>query len=258
MTKLFAGGAVAGVIVCVFYMVAARLELSVSKTETHEDNRPSLKEVAKSFAGAFWGLLCPLIILGGIYSGRFTATEAACVANIYALIVGFFIYRELTIKKAVKAIIGAGISTATILFLVGIASLFSWILTIEGVSAMLNRLVSSSGLSKIMFLLIVNVIYLILGMLMETVPIIILTAPIFFPVASMLGVVPIHFGIITVVNLAFGLFTPPFGTCVFMANTYSKQPVMSIVKNCRMFYVFGLLAILLITYVEPLTMWIVG
>lgn len=258
VTKLFAGGAVAGVIVCVFYMVAARLELSVSKTETHEDNRPSLKEVAKSFAGAFWGLLCPLIILGGINSGRFTATEAACVANIYALIVGFFIYRELTIKKAVKAIIGAGISTATILFLVGIASLFSWILTIEGVSAMLNRLVSSSGLSKIMFLLIVNVIYLILGMLMETVPIIILTAPIFFPVASMLGVVPIHFGIITVVNLAFGLFTPPFGTCVFMANTYSKQPVMSIVKNCRMFYVFGLLAILLITYVEPLTMWIVG
>ena len=123
---------------------------------------------------------------------------------------------------------------------------------------MLNRLVSSSGLSKIMFLLIVNVIYLILGMLMETVPIIILTAPIFFPVASMLGVVPIHFGIITVVNLAFGLFTPPFGTCVFMANTYSKQPVMSIVKNCRMFYIFGLLAILLITYVEPLTMWIVG
>ena len=122
---------------------------------------------------------------------------------------------------------------------------------------MLSNAVTSAGLNKIAFLLIVNVIYLILGMLMETVPIIILTAPIFSPIAKMLGVDPVHFGIITVVNLAFGLFTPPFGTCVFMANSYSRQPVMSIVKKCAIFYIFGVLAILLITYVEPLTMWIV-
>ena len=257
VTKLFTGGAVAGVIVCVFYIIAARLGLAVSKTQTQESERPSLRKVVKAFFKAFWGLLCPIIILGGIYSGKFTATEAAAVAVLYTLIVGFFIYLELTVEKAVKAIIGAGISTATILFLVGVASLFSWILTIEGVGTLLSNAVTSAGLNKIAFLLIVNVIYLILGMLMETVPIIILTAPIFSPIAKMLGVDPVHFGIITVVNLAFGLFTPPFGTCVFMANSYSRQPVMSIVKKCAIFYIFGVLAILLITYVEPLTMWIV-
>ena len=257
VTKLFTGGAVAGVIVCVFYIIAARLGLAVSKTQTQESERPSLRKVVKAFFKAFWGLLCPIIILGGIYSGKFTSTEAAAVAVLYTLIVGFFIYRELTVEKAVKAIIGAGISTATILFLVGVASLFSWILTIEGVGTLLSNAVTSAGLNKIAFLLIVNVIYLILGMLMETVPIIILTAPIFSPIAKMLGVDPVHFGIITVVNLAFGLFTPPFGTCVFMANSYSRQPVMSIVKKCAIFYIFGVLAILLITYVEPLTMWIV-
>lgn len=256
VTKLFAAGAVAGIIVCVFYMVAARLELAVSKTETQEPPKASLREVGKAFADAFWGLLCPAIILGGIYSGYFTATEAAVVAVLYALVIGFFVYKELTIKKTVNAIIGAGVSTATILFLVGVASLFSWLLTVEGVATLLNKAVTSVGLNKIAFLLIVNIIYLILGMLMETVPIIILTAPIFFPIATILDVDPVHFGVISVVNLAFGLFTPPFGTCVFMANSYSKQPVMSIVKNCRMFYIFGLAAILLVTYLPQLTMWI--
>lgn len=257
VTKLFAAGAVAGVIVAVFYMLAARTELVVSKTETVEPPRPTLRALLKTFANAFWGLLCPIIILGGIYSGKFTATEAAVVAVLYALIVGFFIYKELTLKKVFDCIVGAGVSTATILFLVGVASLFSWILTVEGVSVMLSNLVTAVGLNKIMFLLVVNVIYLILGMLMETVPIIILTAPIFFPIATMLGVDPVHFGIITVVNLAFGLFTPPFGTCVFMANSYSKQPVMSIVKNCRCFYAYGLAAIILVTYVPDIVLWIV-
>lgn len=257
VTKLFAAGAVAGIIVALFYMIAARLELTISKTETVEPKRPSLKELLWTFADAFWGLLCPIIILGGIYSGKFTATEAAVVAVLYALIVGFFVYRELTVRKVFDCIVGAGISTATILFLVGIASLFSWILTVEGVSAMLSNLVTAVGLNKIVFLLTINVIYLILGMLMETVPIIILTAPIFFPIAALLRVDPVHFGVITVVNLAFGLVTPPFGTCVFMANSYSRQPVMSIVKNCRCFYVFGLAAIFLVTYVPEIVMWIV-
>lgn len=258
VTKLFAAGAIAGIIVAVFYMVAARMELAVSKTDSVEPPRPTLRQLAKAFLDAFWGLLCPAIILGGIYSGKFTATEAAVVAVLYSLLVGFFIYKELTLKKAFNAIVGAGVSTATILFLVGVASLFSWILTIEGVASMLSNLVTAVGLNRIAFLLVVNLIYLVLGMLMETVPIIILTAPIFFPIASLLQVNPVHFGVITVVNLAFGLFTPPFGTCVFMANSYSKQPVMSIVKNCRCFYVFGLAAILLITYVPDIVLWIVS
>ena len=153
---------------------------------------------------------------------------------------------------------GAAVSSAVILFLVGVASLFSYIMTFEGVARMLQDIVTSAGLTSVTFLLIVNGLYLIMGMLMETVPIIILTAPIFFPIATSLGIDPVHFGVITVVNLAFGLFTPPFGTCVFMASSYSKQPVMSIVKDCRMFYIFGVLSILFITYMPGSIMWILN
>ena len=258
VVRLFTAGAVAGVIVMVFYMVAARLELITSKAKTEEPPRPTFKQVLVSIKNAFWGILCPIIILGGIYSGIFTATEAAVVAVVYALIIGFFVYKELTFKKVFECMFKSSISTATILFLVGIASLFSWVLTIEGVGTMLLSAVTSAGVNALLFLLIVNIIYIILGMLMETVPIIILTAPIFFPIAESLGIDPVHFGVITVVNLAFGLFTPPFGTCVFMANSYSKQPVTSIVKECRWFYVFGLGAIFLVTYVPDCVLWILN
>ena len=101
-----------------------------------------------------------------------------------------------------------------------------------------------------------NIIYLIFGMLMETIPIIILTAPIMFPIACAFGIDPVHFGVITVVNLAFGLYTPPFGTCLFMANSYSKQPVLDIVAKSRNFYLFGLIGILLVTYFPNIYLWI--
>ena len=110
--------------------------------------------------------------------------------------------------------------------MVGVASLFSWIMTVENVSTMLTNFVTSAGVNRNLFLLFAIVVYLILGMLIDGTPIILLTAPIFAPIAKILGIDLVHFGIVTIVAVAYGMFTPPFGTCVFMANTYSKQPVM--------------------------------
>lgn len=210
---------------------------------------PTLHEVLISFRDAIWSLLAPVIILGGIYSGVFTAPEAAVVAALYSLVVGMFVFKELTWKKVAEVAYNSAVASAPIVLLIGVANVFSWIMTIENVAVMLKNLVLSIGVTSVTFLLIVNFIYLILGMLMETLPIIILTCPIFFPIAATLDIGLVHFGVITVCNLAFGLFTPPYGTCLFMASSYSKVSVLSMVKSCRFFYLFGIIALLAITYI---------
>lgn len=255
VTSLFLCGAVAGILVAVLYMIAAKMELRNKNIllETEEKESGSDLKVLKE---ASWGLFAPVIILGGIYSGKFTATESAVIAVVYCIIIGFFVYRELTIEKMIQITIKSGIASAAILLLIGTAQLFSWVLTIEYVGTMLQNLLLGNGINALTFLLLVNFIYIVLGMLMETLPIIILTAPILFPIAAALGINPVHFGVMTVVNLAFGLFTPPFGTCLFMSNSYSKQPVLDICAKAKYFYLFGILAILLVTYFPNLYLWI--
>lgn len=246
---LFLYGGMAGLVTMIFYMIASSCELTALKVQTPVQPFPTLREVAVSFRDAIWSLFAPVIILGGIYSGVFTAAEAAVVAALYSLIVGMFVFKELTWEKVAEVTYNAAVASAPIVLLIGVANVFSWIMTIENVAVMLKNLVLSIGVTAVSFLLIVNCIYLVLGMLMETLPIIILTCPIFFPIASTLGIGLVHFGVITVCNLAFGLFTPPYGTCLFMASSYSKVPVLSMVKSCRFFYLFGLIALLVITYV---------
>lgn len=254
VTSLFMCGAIAGILVAVLYIFSSTMELR-NKDIVVEKGVHVKGERRKAFKDAFWGLLAPLIILGGIYSGKFTATESAVIAVVYCLLIGFFVYKELTIDKVIKITIKSAVSSAAILLLIGTAQLFSWVMTVENVGGALQNMVAGSGLNTLTFLLIVNMIYLVLGMLMETIPIIILTAPILFPIAVAFGIDPIHFGVITVVNLAFGLFTPPFGTCLFMANSYSNQPVLNIVAKSKFFYLFGTIGILLVTYFPNIYLW---
>jgi len=245
---LFLYGGIAGVVFALLYMFASKLELTVCKVDTPLQPFPTAKEVLVAFRDAIWSLLAPAIILGGIYSGVFTASEAAVVAAVYSLFVGMFVFKELTWKKVLDILYNSAVSSGPILLLIGVANGFSWIMTKENVANMLKNLVTSHGINAFSFLMIVNIVFLILGMLMETMPIIILTCPIFFPIAASLGIGAVHFGVITVCNLAFGLFTPPYGTCLFMASSYSKVPVLSMVKSCRFFYLFGVLGLLIITY----------
>ena len=255
VTALFLCGGVAGILVAILYMIASKAELSDKDVIVDKEEQDKASKM-RALKDASWGLLAPVIILGGIYSGKFTATESAVIAVAYCVVIGFFVYKELTVANLIKITVKSAVSSAAILLLIGTAQLFSWVLTIENVGSMLEQFLLNSGLDTVMFLLIVNLIYIVLGMLMETLPIIILTAPILFPIAAALGVSPVHFGVMTVVNLAFGLFTPPFGTCLFMSNSYSRQPVVDICAKAKYFYIFGLAGIMLVTYFPGIYLWI--
>ena len=198
-------------------------------------------------------LLTPVIILGGIYGGIFTPTESAVVASVYALIVGIFVYRELTWKRFIKAMSNAAVTSAVIMFLIGSASFFGWVMTTARIPAMVSNAMMSICNSKIMFLLIVNVLYLICGMLMETSTIVLLVTPLVFPVSQAFGVDPIHFGVITCTNLAMGMYTPPFGANIFLTAGMGKLKVASVFKAAMPLIVAGIVCVLLITYLPVLS-----
>ena len=253
--SLFLVGAAVGILAMVGYCIAVKLTLKKYLSDVCPSGpKPTLRSAIQATKDAFWGLLSPIIILGGIYSGKFTATEAAVVAIVYSILICMFVYKELTVKQLIAALIKSSINSGAILMLTGIASLFSWVITVNGLAAMLENFVLSMGLGLIGFLLIINLIYLILGMCMDTIPVIILTAPIFLPIARQYGISSLHFGALMIFNLIFGVITPPFGVDVFMANTYSKQPVMDIFRDCKWFWVAGVLMILIVTFV-PLLMY---
>ncbi|MCD6434860.1 MAG: TRAP transporter large permease, partial [Clostridiales bacterium] len=203
----------------------------------------------ESLKDAIWGLMTPVIILGGIYSGIFTPTESAVVASIYAFIVGVFIYKELDKKKFYKAMGNSAVVSASIMVIIATATLFGWIMTSENIPVIVSEAIINLTNSKIIFLLLVNVIYIVAGMFMETSTIILLLVPLFLPVALQLGVSPLHFGIITILNLSLGLVTPPFGAALFVASGISKVPIERIYYRILPFILAGIVSIAVITYI---------
>lgn len=253
--KLFSAGAVGGVMIALAYCLTAKLSLRKESEIQARFSSINWRNVWFALKDAIAGIFSPVIILGGIYAGIFTPTEAAVIAVVYSLIIGFFVYRELTVKKVFTCIVNSAVTSGMVLILVAAASLFSWIMTVAGTGTLLQNLVLSSNLNKVTFFLIVNVIYLILGMIMETIPIILLTAPILLPIAIMLGIDPVHFGVVTVFNLAFGIVTPPFGMNLFVASGYSKCNLADMVRKGKLFYVVGFAMILLLSLCPQLFMW---
>ncbi len=255
VSKLFTAGAVGGVMIALAYCLTTKFSLRKEAEIQARFSSVNWREVRFALKDAVAGIFSPVIILGGIYAGIFTPTEAAVIAVIYSLIVGFFVYRELTAKKVFQCIVNSAVTSGMVLILVATASLFSWIMTVAGTGALLQNLVLSSHLNKVTFFLIVNVIYLILGMIMETIPIILLTAPILLPIAVMLGIDPVHFGVVTVFNLAFGIVTPPFGMNLFVASGYSKRNLAGMVRKGKHYYIVGFALILLLSLCPQLIMW---
>lgn len=255
VSKLFTASAVGGIIIAVVYCLTAKLSLRKEMQIQAHFSKIDLKNVWIAVKDAFAGIFSPIIILGGIYAGIFTPTEAAVIAVVYSLIVGFLVYRELDIHKTITCIVNSAVTSGMVLILVATASLFSWIMTAAGTGALLQQLVLSAHLNKVVFFLIINVIYLVLGMIMETIPIILLTSPIFLPIATMLGIDPIHFGVVTVFNLAFGIITPPFGMNLFVASGYSQRNLIDMVKKGKYYYVIGFALIIILSLCPQLIMW---
>lgn len=218
----------------------------------------TLGSVSRAVWDAKWALLVPVIVLGGIYGGLMTPTEAAAVASFYGLIVGVFIYRELDFRKVCTCCVEACETSAVIIVLMAMATLFGNIMTIEDVPGTIARAILSVTSSKIAILLIINVLLLIVGVFMEALAAIVILVPILLPIVTGVGVSPLHFGIIMVVNLAIGFLTPPVGVNLFVASGISGTRIEQIAKASLPMIGLMLLVLLLITYIPAIPLCLIG
>ncbi|QMV42777.1 TRAP transporter large permease [Cohnella cholangitidis] len=252
--SLFMAGFIPGLLIGLSLIVTV---LIIAKKRGYaKETRKSGKELWKAFKDSFFALLMPVIILGGIYGGFFTPTEAAGVAVAYAFIVGVVIYREIKLPKLMNILTQSVVTTSAIMFILASAGLFGWILTREGIPQDVAQFFISISDNPYVFLLLVNVFLLVVGMFMETNASIIILAPLLVPVAVTLGIDPVHFGIIMIVNLALGMCTPPLGINLFISAQLAKINLLQITRGMVPFYIVLLLTLLLITYVPQISMLI--
>jgi len=210
----------------------------------------SLGAVLKSFKDSFFALMTPVIIIGGIYGGIFTPTEAAAVAAVYGIFVGLFVYRELKLRDFPQIIFQAVIGTTVIMFLVGAATVFGWLITNLQIPHQVAKFVVSVTTSPLLFLFAMNILLLVAGTMVNASAAVVILTPIFLPVARTLGIDPLFFGVLMVVNLAIGCITPPVGLDLFVASAISKVPIERVMKACLP-YLYALLAVLVILTVFP-------
>ncbi|WP_108814135.1 TRAP transporter large permease [Loktanella sp. Alg231-35] len=252
--KLFLAGVVPGILFALMFMLVARVLLRNDKTVQESTTTFSGAGVWESFRTSIWALLVPGIILGGIYSGIFTPTEAGAVAVVYAVIIGIFVYRDITFADLPSILAGSAKTSGTILVLVIMATAFGRLITLARIPTELAASITSLSDNPIMILLLINLLLLVIGMFMETISSIIIMTPILLPVATALGVDPIVFGVILTVNLAIGFCTPPLGVNLFVASGISKVSIEQLSKAILPFFVGMLVLLMLITYVPAISL----
>lgn len=205
---------------------------------------------------AILALLMPVIVLGGIYGGLFTPTEAAAVACIYCFIVAMFIYREISWKDLPRILIDSMKTSSGIMLLVCTASLFGWALTVGRVPQAIASAILGLTSNPIVILLLINIVLLIAGCFLESIAAILILTPVLFPIATAIGMDPVHFGIIVCVNICIGTLTPPFGVCLFVSSGLTQMPIERIAKKSFPYLLALLICLTLITYVEPISMFL--
>ena len=257
ITDLFVAGVVPGLLMGLGLIVAAmlmgrRMDLKVLP-------KASGKERLAAFKDAFWGLLMPVIILGGIYGSVFTPTEAAAVSVFYGLIVGVFIYHEIDFKKMKDILVDSCSTTATVMFITMGATLFGYVLTRARLDlAIKDFMLNITGGSTVIFFIIVNIVLLIAGCFLDSTSALYIFTPLFAPVALQLGIDPIHLGTVMIVNLAIGLFTPPVGVNLYVACGIGDIKIEEITKGIIPCLLAELVVLLLITYIPSLSLMFVG
>lgn len=253
---LFISGILPGLLMGAVLIVVALLV--GRKYDLKTTPKASGKERWKAFKDAFWGLLMPVIILGGIYGGVFTPTEAAAVSAVYGLIVGMFIYKTVKIKELYQILIDSASTTATVMFITAAASLFAYILTRARIDvAISDSLISMTDGNVILFFLIVNIILLIAGCFLDSTSALFIFTPLFVPVATALGIDLVHFGTVMVVNLAIGLVTPPVGVNLYVACGIAKIDLKTISKAVIPLVAAAIIVLLLVTYIPAISLALV-
>lgn len=253
VSKLFIGSVIPGLLLVVCLMGYALVYAKRNNLPAHE--KMPAKEVAKTFKSSIWALLMPIIILGGIFGGIFTATEAAAVAVVYALIVSLFIYKDTKWSELPASFVEASVSTATIMVMVGLSKASSYVVVTSGLPALLLDTFSSLTESRVLILLL-NLLFLIIGMLMEANAAIIMMTPILMPLLTLYGINPLMFGIVMSFNLCIGLVTPPVGLCLLLSNQIGETSLSKSLKALMPMLLISIVVLLLITYVDPLTTWL--
>jgi C4-dicarboxylate transporter DctM subunit len=252
--RLFIAGIVpglllAGLLLFVTWIVAKRRNYPRMK-------RASGREVWNSFRESVWGLFLIVVVIGGIYAGIFTPTEAAAMSAAYAFFVSVFVYKDLTFRQVPKVLLDSANLSAMILYIITNAVLFSFLLTSEQIPQGLSAWINEMGLQPWMFLVVVNILLLIAGNFMEPSSILLITAPILFPVAMKLGIDPIHLGIIMTVNMEIGMITPPVGLNLYVASGISGMGLTETTKACAPWILVMIAFLLLITYVPAISLWL--
>lgn len=250
--RLFMAGVMPGLLLGVILMIA--IYVVARKKNLPALPRVTLLEWLSSARKALWGLILMVIILGGIYTGIFTATEAAAVAAVYSFLVAVFVYKDISLKECPKVLLEAGKLSVMLMFIIANAMLFAHVLTTEQIPQQITEIVTSMNLAPWQFLIVVNIVLLVAGAFMEPSAIILILVPILYPIAMKLGIDPIHLGIIMVVNMEIGLLTPPVGLNLFVASAITKLPVTSVIRAAMPWLSILLIFLLLITYIPEISL----
>ena len=263
ITKLFLAGIIPGLLIGIAllitnYIMCKKLKLGiVDKSARMISVKDYAKKLGKSTKEAIWAIFAPVIILGGIYSGIFTPTEAAVIADVYCIIIGFFVYKELTFKTFYKATIDAIIINGITAFLLGLSTAFATYLTMARVPDKVYGLIMGATESKIIVLLVLNVFLLIIGLVVDNIPATIILSPIFLPALVNFGVDPVHFGLIITLNLAIGLCTPPYGCNLFVGAAVAGIKFESMFKYLWPFLFAMLVVLAIVTYIPAVTLFLI-
>lgn len=253
--RLFLGGFIPGVILGVALMIISYI--IAIKRKYPKEQRYTLKESLKITKDAILGLLTAVIIMGGVVSGVFTATESAAVACLYAFIITFFVYREIPLKRFITILYASLKTLAMVMSLIAAASAFGWLLAFLQIPAAATKMLLTFSSSRIILLLLINLLLILLGTIMDMAPLILITTPILYPVVvGALGMSPIQFGVMLILNLGIGLTTPPVGSALFVGCSIGKISIEKATKGMLPMYVAMIIVLLFITFVPGLVMFI--
>ncbi|MBV7387205.1 C4-dicarboxylate TRAP transporter large permease protein DctM [Pasteurellaceae bacterium TAE3-ERU1] len=250
--RLFMAGVVPGLLLGGALMIGIYLVARIKKLPALP--RASVREWFSSARKALWGLILMVIILGGIYSGAFTPTEAAAVAAVYSFFVAVFVYKDIKLRECPKVLLEAGKLSIMLMFIIANAMLFAHVLTTEQIPQQLTNLVVEMDLQAWQFLIVVNIILLMAGAFMEPSAIILILVPILFPIATQLGIDPIHLGVIMVVNMEIGMITPPVGLNLFVSSAITGLTLPQVIKAAMPWLLLMLTFLIAITYIPAISL----
>jgi tripartite ATP-independent transporter DctM subunit len=255
IAALFLAGYIPGILTGLLLMLVA--SYWAKKKGYKVGKRSTFKNILKTFIDAIPSLFMLVVVIGGIVTGMFTATEASAIAVLYSVILGF-IYKEITFKKLPQILLDSSSTTAIVMLLIGASMSMSWALSFENIPQDISTGLLSISDNKIMILLIINLLLLFVGIFMDMTPAVLIFTPIFLPVVMKLGLDPVHFGIIMILNLCIGLCTPPVGSVLFVGVGIANTTIEKVIKPLLPLFVVMIIALFLITYFPQLSLWLPG